>query len=92
MVEFTIYAVATLNLVTFVAFGIDKWKAAKQRWRIPEATLLLLTWATGLAGGWLGMSVFRHKTQKTSFKVKMFLVSLVNLLWLVLWLHLRTWE
>ena len=44
--------------------------------------------ACGLAGGWAGMSLFRHKTRKTGFKVKMVLVSVVNVLWSVLWFWL----
>ena len=86
MAELAIYAVLAVNLVTFLAFGLDKHKAIRKRPRISESTLLTLTWATGLLGGWLGMSVFRHKTRKTSFKVKMVLATLVNLLWPLLWL------
>jgi uncharacterized membrane protein YsdA (DUF1294 family) len=75
--------VLVMNLATFLAFGIDKRRAATGRRRISEATLLGLTWATGLAGGWLGMMVFRHKTRKLLFKLKMVLVTVLNLLWLV---------
>ena len=83
-----LYGVLAMNALTFLAFGLDKWKAAHARRRIPEAQLLLLSWATGLFGGWIGMSVFRHKTQKTSFRVKMAAVTLVNLLWPALYFTL----
>ncbi len=73
--------VLVMNVVTFVAFGLDKSRAAKGRRRVPEATLLGLSWATGLVGGWLGMMVFRHKTSKLGFKLKMVLATLLNLLW-----------
>ena len=58
----TLYALVAVNLVTFGAFGIDKWMARKGRRCIPEARLLLLAWATGMFGAWVGMSVFRHTT------------------------------
>ncbi len=70
-----------INVVTLLLFGIDKWKASSQRWRIPEAQLLLASAAGGSPGGWLAMTMFRHKTQKTSFRVKMVVATLVNGLW-----------
>ena len=60
---------AGVNLVTFAAFGIDKWKAVRHRWRIPEATLLGLSLIGGAAGGLAGMRLFRHKTRKARFFV-----------------------
>jgi uncharacterized membrane protein YsdA (DUF1294 family) len=84
-----LYGVLAINALTFLAFGLDKWKAARARRRIPEAWLLMLSWATGLFGGWIGMSVFRHKTRKTSFRVKMAAVTLLNVLWPVLYFTLR---
>ena len=65
-----LYSVLAINLMTFAAFGLDKWKARKGHRRIPEARLLTMTWATGVIGGWGGMSVFRHKTAKVSFILK----------------------
>jgi len=81
--EIGCYLVLTMNVVTFLAFGIDKRRAATGRRRISEATLLGLAWATGLVGGWLAMLVFRHKTRKLEFKLKMVLVTALNLLWAV---------
>lgn len=78
--------VLAVNVVSFTAFGIDKLQARRQRWRLSEATLLGLAWATGLVGGWLGMSAFRHKTRKRSFVVKMTLVSILNPIWPLLYL------
>ncbi len=88
MQQVTVYALVAVNLVTFGLFGIDKWMARKGRRRIPEARLLLLAWATGMFGAWVGMSVFRHKTVKTSFCVKMMAVTLLNVNWLLLYLWL----
>jgi uncharacterized membrane protein YsdA (DUF1294 family) len=81
-----LYGVLAMNALTFAAFGLDKWRARRARRRISEARLLVLTWATGLFGGWMAMAVFRHKTRKSGFRVKMALVTLLNLLWPALYL------
>jgi uncharacterized membrane protein YsdA (DUF1294 family) len=57
-----------LNVVTFCVYGIDKWKARHHRWRISEASLLVLAAVGGSVGALLGMQVFRHKTQHLKFK------------------------
>lgn len=85
MPAFVLWAVLVMNVTTFVVFGVDKARARRGRRRIPESTLLLLAWATGVIGAWVAVSVFRHKTRKTSFRVKLAGVTLVNLLWLLLW-------
>lgn len=61
------YLVA-INVVTFVMYGIDKWKAKHNKWRIPEATLLGLAVVGGSVGAWLGMNVWHHKTMHKKFK------------------------
>ncbi|MBR5225488.1 MAG: DUF1294 domain-containing protein [Clostridia bacterium] len=58
-----------LNVAVFLLYGIDKLKAKKNKWRIPERTLLTGTWLMGGVGAFLGMRTFRHKTQHLSFKV-----------------------
>lgn len=59
---------ATINAFTFFAYGIDKWKARKNRWRIRESTLLWLSVFGGSIGAWLGMKAWHHKTQHNKFK------------------------
>lgn len=61
-------AVLALNVVTFIVYGVDKLKAKKHWWRIPEATLLLLAALGGSIGAWAGMKVWHHKTQHLKFK------------------------
>ena len=56
-----------MNLVTFVAFGVDKRKAIKDKWRIPEKTLLLMGLMFGSLGQLAGMKVFHHITNKWYF-------------------------
>lgn len=62
-----LYLLLLVNLITFALFGIDKYKARKGMWRIPEATLLL--WAACFAspGAWIGMKVWHHKTMHKKF-------------------------
>ena len=67
-----------VNAVTFILFAADKWKAVHKKWRIREFTLLGLAFAGGSAGGLLAMYVFRHKTQKTAFKIGMPLMLAVH--------------
>ena len=57
-----------LNLVAFIVYGVDKWKAQNKRWRIPESTLLGVA-AVCPWGSLAGMYYFRHKTNKDKFKV-----------------------
>ena len=66
-------ATAIVSVVTFGAYGIDKRRAVKAQRRIPERTLHLLALACGWPGAWIGQRVFRHKTQKTGFRVVFFL-------------------
>ena len=58
-----------INLILFAVMGIDKYKARKGLWRIPEKTLFGLALAGGSIGGILGMKMFRHKTRHNSFKL-----------------------
>lgn len=51
-----------MNLAGFILMGVDKYKARRERWRIPERTLMLIAALGGSVGVFLGMRVFRHKT------------------------------
>ena len=59
---------AVINVVAFFMYGLDKWKAKRSKWRIPEATLLLLAVLGGSIGAWLGMKVWHHKTLHKKFR------------------------
>lgn len=65
---FLIYMIA-VNIICFLAFGWDKKKAEKGAWRIPEATLLLISAIGGSLGGLIGMMFFSHKTRKLKFRI-----------------------
>jgi uncharacterized membrane protein YsdA (DUF1294 family) len=57
-----------VNVITFVVYGIDKLKAKKGKWRVPETTLLLLAIVGGSVGAWCGVKVWHHKTMHAKFK------------------------
>lgn len=78
LIELGLLALLLLNLGAFLLFGWDKKIAGTGRRRVPEARLLGLCLLGGWIGGWVAMSLFRHKTAKTSFKVKM---ALITTLW-----------
>jgi len=70
----TVYAIIFLylelvNLAAFALYGIDKRRAKRGKWRVPEATLLLIAVIGGSVGALAGMYLFRHKTRKPRFSV-----------------------
>ena len=68
MNDLLLYVLIALNLLTFVVYGIVKWNAVKGKWRIPEATLLILAAIGGSIGALLGMQIWHHKTRHLKFK------------------------
>lgn len=65
---YILIALFIVNIVAFALYGIDKYKAKHQKWRITERTLLLVAAVGGSIGALLGMQFFRHKTQHPQFK------------------------
>ena len=61
-----IYLVS-VNCISFIVMGVDKHKARKRAWRIPESTLFVLALIGGSLGSILGMHLFRHKTRHWYF-------------------------
>lgn len=70
--------IAASNIIAFLAYGIDKQKARRHQWRIPEATLLGLAAIGGSVGALLGMRVFHHKTKKAKFAIGIPLILAVQ--------------
>ena len=69
-----------INLLGFFLFGLDKHKAVRRRWRIPEAMLFLTALAGGSPGCIAGMCLFRHKTKPVQFRLGLPLILVTHLL------------
>lgn len=85
------FLLVIMNLITFAAYGIDKRKAEKGSWRIPEKTLILLALFGGSIGAFLGMKVFHHKTLHPKFKfgIPAILIFHILLTGVIIFLFLR---
>lgn len=66
-----------VSIVAFLAYAIDKNKAKRGAWRVPEKVLLTLSLIGGAAGGYLAMHTVRHKTRKWYFHA----VNVIGLAW-----------
>ena len=77
--ETIIYIFISLNVLTFFVYGIDKWRAKQGRWRISEATLLMLAVIGGSIGALLGMRIWHHKTMHKKFKYGLPLILLAQI-------------
>lgn len=64
-----IFLIVVINIVTFGVYALDKNRAQNSEFRISERTLLLLAALGGALGAYLGMNIFRHKTQHVRFKI-----------------------
>ena len=73
-----------INIFTFFIMWLDKRKAKKGKWRIPENTLLLFAVIGGSIGGIAGMYTFRHKTQKAKFVMGFPVVLICQILIIIL--------
>jgi uncharacterized membrane protein YsdA (DUF1294 family) len=75
-----------INLLGFVLAGVDKRRAVRKLWRIPERQLLLVAFLGGSVGLYLGFRVFRHKTRHPKFMIGVPLVLLLQVGLVVLWM------
>ena len=78
MTNVLLYYLIVINIVTFLVYGIDKWKAKQGSWRISETTLLILAVIGGSIGALLGMKVWRHKTMHKKFKYGLPLILIIQ--------------
>lgn len=82
-----LYYLILINVIAFIVFGTDKYRAIHRRWRIPERTLFLLAAFGGSVGCIFGMIVFRHKIRKKAFVFGIPAILLAQLLAVFLILH-----
>ena len=78
------FAILIWNLLVFMIYGIDKSKAKRGAWRIPEKYLLSFAFLCGGFGAWLAGITFHHKTRKWYFKTVWFLGIVTTLVVLYL--------
>ena len=78
------FALLIWNLIIFLIYGIDKFKARRDAWRIPEKYLLSFAFLCGGFGAWLAGVTFHHKTRKWYFKTVWFLGIVTTLVTLYL--------
>ena len=79
---------AVMSVFLFVLMGLDKSKARRGTWRVPEKTLFLFALFGGAIGGTAGMFLFRHKTRHWYFRLGFPLLAAAQLA-LVVWLYLK---
>jgi len=86
-----VYIFIYINILSFIVYGVDKWQAANNRWRIPESTLLGLAVIGGSIGALIGMKVWHHKTMHKKFKygLPMILIAQLIIIMKCHWLCLR---
>lgn len=82
-ITFIIIYLIIVNIVGFAIMGIDKRKAIKRSFRVPEATLFIIALIGGSLGSIIGMRVFRHKTRHWYFVVGMPAILLIQIALLV---------
>ena len=82
-ITFLIIYFVIINIVGFAIMGIDKRKAMKRAFRIPEATLFIVALIGGSVGSILGMQVFRHKTRHWYFVFGMPAILIVQIALLI---------
>ena len=80
MTNALLYYLIVSNIVTFLVYGIDKWKAKQGSWRISEATLLILAVIGGSIGALLGMKIWHHKTMRKKFKYGLPLILIIQII------------
>ncbi len=75
-----------INIITFFVYGIDKWKAKHNKWRIREAALLGLAAMGGSVGAFAGMYIFRHKTKHWYFVIGIPVICILQTI-IIIWFH-----
>ncbi len=77
--KFILWYLILINILTFIFFGIDKYKAINKKYRISIVTLLLLAGIGGSLGALSAMYIFRHKTKKDYFTVGIPLIIVMQI-------------
>ena len=81
--KYLIIYLIVINIITFIIFGLDKYYAIKNKFRVSEFTLFLLCLIGGSYFGFVGMKVFRHKTKKLYFVIGIPLIMIIETIILI---------
>lgn len=88
MQEIVIIYLLLINIVAFMTYGIDKGRAVKHNWRIPEATLIAIALFGGSIGAFVGMQYFHHKTKKPKFYIGVPSIFIIQVILVIVWFYL----
>ncbi len=72
--------IVIMSLLGFILMGVDKERAKRKAYRIPERTLFVVAFLGGGIGSYVGMYGFRHKTKHTKFLLLIPLAAILYLL------------
>lgn len=78
-----------INIFGFFIMWLDKRKARKGAWRIPEKTLFIVTALGGGIGTIAGMYTFRHKTQKLNFVIGFPFITILEIVGIIYWMFFK---
>lgn len=79
MIKYTIPYLIIINIITFILFAVDKFRAMNKQWRIRESVLLGSSIIGGVLGGLISMYTFRHKTKTPIFKFGMPIILVLHI-------------
>ncbi|MGP4041633.1 DUF1294 domain-containing protein [Gracilibacillus sp. D59] len=77
--------VAIMNIISLFTMWIDKRKARKKKWRIPEGRIWLFAIIGGALGATIGMHVFRHKTKHTLFVIGLPVIAIIQCVLIIIY-------
>ena len=75
------YYLIVINIIGLIICFIDKRKAIKNKYRIPENILMMISLIGGCFGFFLGMILFKHKTRKSKFYIS---IPLIIIMWIII--------
>lgn len=81
--------ITAINIIGFLIMLIDKKKAEKGKWRIPEKTIFLVTILGGGIGTISGMYIFRHKTKKLQFTIGLPTITILEIIGIIYYLFIN---
>ncbi len=79
MLKIIILIYVAVNISVFLLYGLDKIKAKKNQWRVPEKTLIV-TAVFGVFGAIFGMMIFHHKVRKPKFAIGIPIIMILEIM------------